>query len=434
MLTIYGKSERFCDGVSRRNFLKIGAIGLAGLSLPEILRAEALAGAKNPHKAVIMVYLPGGPSHMDMFDLKPDAPSDIRGEFNPIKTNVSGIQICEHMPKLAQMMDKLAVLRTCVGSEGAHSEFQCLTGHVKKNMPSGGWPSLGACLSKLKGPSDPGVPPYITLGGGSRETIDAGFLGVSHNPFSPSGPGKADMILNGVTLDHLADRKALLTSLDRFRRDSDNSRTMEGMDVFDRQAMDVITSSKLVDALDLQKEKKEIRERYQSGKGDRRSTDSFLLARRLVEAGARCVTLAFGGWDTHGQNFKSMAEQLPRLDTGLSAMIQDLHDRGMDKDVSVIMWGEFGRTPKINKNAGRDHWPKVTGALMAGGGMKLGQAIGSTDRDAADVSTRPVQFSEVFATLYHNLGIDASKVVLPDLTGRPEYLVDGVLPIEELVG
>ena len=289
---------------------------------------------------------------------------------------------------------------------------------------------------ETKGPSDPSVPPYITLGGSSRETIDAGFLGVSHNPFSPSGPGRADMVLNGVTLDHLADRKSLLTSLDRFRRDSDSSKTMEGMDEFDRQAMDVITSSKLIDALDIQKEKKEIRERYTGGKagGDRRSTESFLVARRLVEAGARCVTLAFGGWDTHGQNFKSLSEQLPRLDIGLSAMIQDLHDRGMDKDVSVIMWGEFGRTPKINMNAGRDHWPKVTGALMAGGGMKLGQAIGTTDRDAGDVSTRPVQFSEVFATLYHNLGIDPSKVTLTDTTGRPQYLVDGSSPIEELVG
>src|SRR5579862_1446352 len=247
MLTIYGKGARFCDGVSRRNFLKIGAIGLAGLSLPEILRAEAAAGARNPRKAVIMIYLPGGPSHQDMFDLKPGAPSDVRGEFNPISTNVSGIQICEHMPRLAKMMDKFAVIRSLTGSEGDHSSFQCLTGRVRKAMPPGGWPSIGATISKLQGAADPGLPPYIGLTGVASRDMDAGFLGVSHAAFSPSGPGKADMELNGITLDRLSDRRALLQSLDRFRRDADNSKTMEGMDAFDRQAMDVITSSKLVD-------------------------------------------------------------------------------------------------------------------------------------------------------------------------------------------
>ena len=438
MLTIYGNSSRFCDGVSRRNFLKIGAIGLAGLSLPQILRAEAAAGQRHGHKAVIMVYLPGGPSHQDMFDLKPDAPTDIRGEFNPIRTNVPGIQICEHMPQLAQMMDKLAILRSVVGSEGQHDAFQCLTGRVKRAMPPGGWPTLGAFVSKLEGCVDPAVPPYVALSGNmSRSAEDAGFLGVANSPFSPSGPGRADMVLNGVTLERLSDRRALLQSLDKFRRDADNSGTMNGMDAFDRQAMDVITSTRLIDALDVTKEKKETLERYgakgSKNRGGERSIEPFLLARRLVEAGARCVNLAFGGWDTHGNNFKTLSTQLPRLDAGLAAMIQDLHDRGLNKEVSVIVWGEFGRSPKVNSNAGRDHWPKVTGALLAGGGMKTGQVIGSTDRDAADVSTRPVTFSEVFSTLYANLGIDTTKVTLPDLTGRPQYLVDGSAPIAELV-
>ncbi len=227
MLTIYGKAAQFCDGVSRRNFMKIGAIGLAGLSLPELLRAEAAAGTRNPHKSVIMIYLPGGPSHQDMYDLKPDAPADIRGEFNPIHTNVAGIQICEHMPRLARMMDKLVVMRSLVGSEGNHSAFQCLTGKVKKNMPPGGWPSLGACVSKIAGAADSGVPPYISLSGNmSRGESESGFLGVAGSPFSPSGPGKADMVLNGVTLDRLADRKALLQSLDNFRREVDSSGMM----------------------------------------------------------------------------------------------------------------------------------------------------------------------------------------------------------------
>ncbi|HWE01007.1 MAG TPA: DUF1501 domain-containing protein [Tepidisphaeraceae bacterium] len=439
MLTIYGNRSRFCDGVSRRNFMKIGALGVAGLSLPQLLRAEAVAGKRNPQKAVIMVYLPGGPSHQDMFDLKPDAPVDIRGEFRPIKTNVNGIQICEHMPELAKMMDKLAIIRSLVGSEGQHDAFQCLTGRQKRGMPPGGYPSLGACVSKLQGNFDPAVPPYISVGGNmSRFGNDSGFLGVAHAPFSPSGPGKSDMVLNGVTLDRLSDRKSLLQSLDTFRRDAEYSHMIDGMDAFDRQAMDVLTSAKLVGALDITQEKKAVRDRYGIGQGKQRagrSADSFLLARRLVEAGARCVTLAFGGWDTHGKNFSHLKEQLPQLDAGLAAMVSDLHERGLDKDVSVLVWGEFGRSPKVNMTAGRDHWPKVTQAVVAGGGMRMGQVIGATDRDAGDVFARPVQFSEVFSTLYRNLGIDTNKTTLPDLNGRPQYLVDGgSSPISELVG
>ncbi len=437
MLTIYGKSSRFCDGVSRRNFMKIGAIGLAGLSLPDVLRAEAASGSANPHKAVIMVYLPGGPSHQDMYDLKPSAPSDIRGEFNPINTNVDGIQICEHMPQLAKMMDKLAIIRSLVNSEGQHDAFQCLTGRIKRGMPPGGYPSLGASVSKVQGNFDPAVPPYISIGGNmSRFGNDSGFLGVAHAPFYPSGPGKADMVLNGVTLNRLSDRKALLQSLDTFRRDVDNSNTITGMDAFDRQAMDVLTSAKLVDALDLSKETSSVRDRYNTVNGKRgdRSGDSFLLARRLVEAGARCVTLSFGGWDTHGKNFSHLSKQLPQLDAALASLIGELHERGLNKDVSVVTWGEFGRSPKVNMGAGRDHWPKVTAALLAGGGMKTGQVIGATDRDAGDVLARPVQFGEVFSTLYHNLGIDVSKTTFPDLNGRPQYLVDGNMPMAELVG
>ncbi|MDB5299633.1 MAG: hypothetical protein JWO87_1296, partial [Phycisphaerales bacterium] len=315
MLTIYGNASRFCDGVSRRNFLKIGAIGLAGLSLPSILRAEAMSGRRS-HKAVIMVYLPGGPSHQDMFDLKPGAPVDVRGEFNPIATSVAGIQICEHMPRVAAMMQKFVVMRSLVGSEGDHSAFQCLTGRTKKQMPPGGWPALGSCAAKLQGATDPAVPPYIALSGdmGSSTSNASGFLGRAYEPFHPSGKGKADMVLNGVTLDRLSDRKALLSSLDKFRRDVDSSGAMKGMDAFDRQAMDVLTSSKLVEALDIKNENAKVLERYGKQKGDSKSIEQFLVARRLVEAGARCVTLAFGGWDTHSNNFKTMKEQLPRLD------------------------------------------------------------------------------------------------------------------------
>jgi hypothetical protein len=238
----------------------------------------------------------------------------------------------------------------------------------------------------------------------------------------------------------LADRKKLLTGFDNFRRDVDASGLMEGLDAFNEQAFGVLTSSKLLEALDLQKEDKKVVERY--GKGDPKNRDDggpklmehFLIARRLVEAGARCVTLAFSRWDHHGDNFGALRQDLPLFDQGLSALIEDLHQRGLDKDVSVVVWGEFGRTPTINKDGGRDHWPRVSCAVLAGGGMKTGQVIGATDRLGGEASERPVQFGEVFATLYQNLGIDISKVTIPDLSGRPQYLVDaGCQPMPELV-
>jgi hypothetical protein len=444
MLTIHGSRSRFCDGVSRRNFLKIGTLGLAGLSLPQLLRAEAAAGIRQSHKAVIMIFLPGGPAHQDIFDLKPQAPSDIRGEFMPIDTNVPGMQICEMMPRLAKMADRVALIRSMVGCTGDHDAFQCLTGRLKRQMPPGGWPSLGSCVSKIQGPLNKAIPPFVGLAPkmGHMEWADngqPGFLGISHAPFRPEGEGKADMVLNGVTLDRLTDRRSLLTSLDRMRRDVDSSGMMDGLDTFNQQAMGMLTSSKLVEALDLANEDPKLVEAYGKGvaanrdDGGPRLTSNFLVARRLIEAGARCVTLAFSRWDHHGSNFPQLREDLPLLDRGLTALLQDLKDRGMDKDVSVIVWGEFGRSPNINKEGGRDHWPRVSCALLAGGGMKTGQVIGATDRLAGEATERPVEFGEVFATLYHNLGIDVSKVTLPDLSGRPQYLVDSCQPMRELV-
>jgi hypothetical protein len=394
---------------------------------------------------VIMIFLPGGPAHQDLFDLKPQAPSDIRGEFMPIGTNVPGMQICEMMPRLAKMADRVALIRSIVGCSGDHDAFQCLTGRLKRQMPPGGWPSLGSFVSKIEGPLNKAIPPFVGLSPkmGHMEWADngqPGFLGISHAPFRPEGEGKSDMVLNGVTLDRLTDRRALLNSLDRMKRDVDSSGMMEGLDTFNQQAMGMLTSSKLVEALDLTKEDPRLVEAYGKGSpanrddGGPRLTSNFLVARRLIEAGARVVTLAFSRWDHHGNNFPQLREDLPLLDQGLTALLQDLRDRGMENDVSVIVWGEFGRSPAINKDGGRDHWPRVSCALMAGGGMKTGQVIGATDRLAGEATERPVQFGEVFSTLYHNLGIDTNKVTLPDLAGRPQYLVDGQQPIRELVG
>jgi hypothetical protein len=378
-----------------------------------------------------------------MFEIKTEAPLEIRGEFKPIRTKIPGIQICEHLPRMAAMMDKLVPIRSIVGAEGDHFDFQCLTGRPSRQQPPGGWPTFGSIVSKLQGPTDPSIPPFIGLEPKMQHrpynTAGPGYLGVSHRSFHPEGDGKTDMVLNGVTLDRLADRKALLSSFDQFRRDMDSSGLMEGLDQFNQQAFGMLTSSKLLEALDLGKEDKRVVESY--GKGDPKPhgdaapmmMEQFLMARRLVEAGARCVTVAFGFWDYHGSNHKIARQDLPLLDQGVTALVQDLHDRGLDKDVSVIVWGEFGRTPAINKDGGRDHWPKVSCALLAGGGMKTGQVIGATDRLGGEPVDRPVHFGEVFATLYHNLGIDVATTTIPDLTGRPQYLVDGHRPMRELV-
>ncbi|MDA1276607.1 MAG: DUF1501 domain-containing protein [Verrucomicrobia bacterium] len=445
MLTILGGQSVFCDGISRRNFLRIGALGLGGLALPQLLEAESRSGIKSSHKAVIMIFLPGGPSHQDMFDLKMDAPSEVRGEFRPISTSVPGIQICEHLPLTAKMMNRLAIIRSMVGADPDHDAFQCLTGRSIRNQPPGGWPSMGAALSKLHGPVNRLVPPFVGLSPKMGEmrwarSGDPGFLGVAHAPFKPNGAGKGDLVLSGTSLDRLSDRKSLLASFDQFRRDIDASGMMEGLDSFNEQAFGVLTSSRLLDALDIEREDPKVRASY--GKGDPKNRDDggpklmeqFLIARRLVEAGSRCVTLAFSRWDHHGRNFEALRQDLPLLDQGLTALVEDIRQRGLDKDVSVIVWGEFGRTPFINKDGGRDHWPRVSCAVLAGGGMKTGQVIGATDRLGGEAVDRPVRFGDVFATLYQNLGIDVSKTTLPDLAGRPQYLVeDGSTPIRELI-
>ncbi|MSQ93833.1 MAG: DUF1501 domain-containing protein [Gemmataceae bacterium] len=448
MLTILGQRQRLCDNASRRDFLKIGGLALGGLSLPQILRAEAEAGITRSHKSVIMIFLSGGPPHQDMVDLKPDAPSEVRGEFNPIRTNVPGINICEHLPRLASKMDKFAVIRSIVGAEERHAGFQCMTGHRFGQQPPGGRPSFGSIVSRLQGPSHPSVPPFVGLSPRmiTSTWADAGqpgFLGLAHTPFKPNADGMANMVLQGVTMDRLSDRTSLLNSFDGLRRHLETTQTA---DPYTQQALNILTSNRLAEALDLGREDPRTRDRYgrgspePAGYGDAGPllNDYFLTARRLVEAGVRCVTLSYGRWDwhgtPHGTTFENARHHLPMLDLGLTTLIDDLHERGLDQDVSVVVWGEFGRTPRINPNAGRDHWPSVSCALLAGGGMHTGQVIGATDRQAGQARERPVTFQEVFATLYHNLGIDTGRATVTDHSGRPHYLVDGnAQPMRELI-
>lgn len=412
---------RYCDGQTRRQFLKIGALGIGGLTLADLLRAESRAAAPTRQKAVINIHLGGGPSHQDMFDLKPEAPVEFRGEFNPIKTNVSGMDICEHMPQLAGMADRYAVIRSLTGMLDDHSNFHTSTGFGRNDLRNvGGRPSLGSVVAKLQGPSASGAPPYVSYNMGYP-----GFLGPVYKPYQPQG---GDLrLVGGMTADRLESRTNLLSSLDRIRRDLDGSGQMNAFDSFTQRAVDVVTSGQVADALDLNKEDVKIRERYG------RDGNMFLTSRRLIEAGVRVVTFDWGGWDTHGQNFTQLKTQLPKLDRAMSALLQDLSERGLDKDVTVVMWGEFGRTPRVNSGAGRDHWSRVAMGFLAGGGMKLGQVIGESSRYAEEAKDRPVHLQEVFATLYHNLGIDPTTKVL-DPSGRPQYLVDHRPPIRELVG
>jgi hypothetical protein len=426
MVTLLGAAQRYCDGLSRRNFLKIGAFG-AGLTLAEMLRARAFAaksgGKPASNKAAIMIYLPGGPSHMDMYDLKPDAPKEFRGEFNPIATNVSGIQICEHMPLQAKMFDKLAVVRSIV-SVDEHSDSLVMTGYAERENRTASHPSFGSVVSKVRGGGD--VPPFVSLRGMSRYGTEPGYLGIAHRPFTPGGAALQNLRLpRDVNLDRLEQRKALVSGFDDLRRDLDASGTMNGMDSFTARAFDMVTSGTVRDALDLSKADAKTRDRY-------KGVEQFLTARRLIEAGVGCVTLSIGGWDTHGQNFTTLKRQLPQVDKGVSNLIGDLHELGLGRDVVTVMWGEFGRTPKINGGAGRDHWSPVMSALVAGGGLKMGQAVGVTTARGERPKDRPITAPQLLSTMYQALGIDPSQT-FPSGSGRPMYILDDREPVKELL-
>ncbi|HUR55110.1 MAG TPA: DUF1501 domain-containing protein, partial [Gemmataceae bacterium] len=417
MFTIWGSPQKYCDNVNRRNFLQLGAFG-AGLTLTDMLRAKADAPAFKPtsSKSAIMIYLPGGPSHIDMYDLKPEAPAEFRGEFKPIATNVPGVQISEHMPMQARMWDKLAVVRSLV-SVDEHSDSLVMTGYSENTNRTAGHPSFGSVVSRTRSGSNNDVPPFVSLRGMSIGT-EPGFLGIAHRPFTAEGPGLQNLrMAGGMTADKMDDRKELLTKFDNARREIDASGTMKGMDAFTGRAFDMIASGVVRKALDLKQEDPRTRDRY-------KGVEQFLTARRLVEAGVGCVTLSYGGWDTHSSNFKELKRMLPNLDRGIANLINHLHDRGMADDVVTVVWGEFGRTPKINNSdAGRDHWSPVMSAMVAGGGLKMGQAVGASSARGEYPKDRPYKVLHLLATLYKAMGIDPS-MTFPNGSGRPMYVLD----------
>ncbi|MBY0228467.1 MAG: DUF1501 domain-containing protein, partial [Gemmataceae bacterium] len=400
----------------RRSFVRAGFLGLGGLTLAGSLRARAAARAEGkPTKdtAVILVWLGGGPSHLDMYDLKPDAPAEFRGEFKPIKTNVPGIEIGEHLPHEAKVMDRMAIVRSACHTNAGHGmgAHWMLTGYVPTiEINDNLHPSCGSVVAKMRGANAPQVPLYVCLPQ-PPGSANAAYLGVAHNPFSPMSDPAQDgfsvrnLKLPGrVTPARFKGRRELLRGMDTLRRDIDTNGVAEGFDKFYEDAFDIVTSKATRAAFDIHKEDPRTRDRY--GRKDSWG-QSALLARRLVEAGVTYVTVNMGGWDTHGNNFAELKNRLlPRYDRALAALIEDLAQRGLDKRVLVISYGEFGRTPRINPGAGRDHWPDAMSVLFAGGGLRMGQVVGSTDAKAERPKARPCSPGDILSTMYHVLGID----------------------------
>ncbi|MGZ0163157.1 MAG: DUF1501 domain-containing protein [Planctomycetales bacterium] len=470
MITLTGKSVQHCDGMTRRAAVVAGATGLAGLSLVDVLRAESASGAGSSRKSVINIHLDGGPPQLDTIDMKMSAPSEIRGEFFPIQTALPGFQICELMPRVASIADRFAFIRSLVGSAGRHDGFQCQSGFHYKDLESmGGRPVMGSVVSKLQGRADDDAPPFVDLMLGRplvRNSARPGFLGPTHKPFRPDissmfhrelekgmqgelkrlgADHSVSMKLNEqLSLARLESRAGLLGGLDRIRRKVDASGMMDAMDAFNQQAVSILTSGRFADALDLDREDPRTLRRYTSPANPDafqfttaegvEAPRKFLLARRLIEAGVRCVSVSISDFDTHSSNFPRMRALLPIVDHGLHALVTDLEERGMLDDVSIVVWGEFGRTPRIDpKTGGRHHWPRVGPAILAGGGMRTGQVIGSTDRTAGTAISRPVHYKDVFATLFDRIGIDARNTTINDPQGRPQYLLDEGAPLAEVV-
>lgn len=441
IIDVTESSYQCCDGLSRRGFLKAGALLFGGLTLGKYLELQAVAstlGQPATDKSVILIWQGGGPSHLDMWDLKPNAAAEFRGTFNPISTNLSGYQMCEHMANTAKVCDKLAILRATTHNDGGHESAThlLLTGYAPTNdIPANEAPSYGSIIAKELGARTAGFPAYVAVPTAPRSSA-AAYLGMGYNPFETHGDPNSDgfkvknlKVPNGLTLDRLENRRLLMQKFDTMRRDADSSGLVAGMDNFSRQAFQMVTSPKVQEAFDLSQEAPKTRDEY----GRNPWGQSTLLARRLVEAGVRFVTVNQGGWDTHTNNFEDMRKnQLPKFDQSFAALINDLHQRGVLDKTLVLVWGEFGRTPRINATAGRDHWPNVFTTVMAGGGLKKGIVLGESDARAEYPKDRPVSPQDVLATMYHLLGIDRARTYLNEAQ-RPVEVLNYGKPIPEII-
>jgi hypothetical protein len=437
----------------RRSFLKAGILGVGGLCLSELLRTEARASHTGRRPSVIVLWMRGGPSHIDMWDPKPDAPKEYRGEFGVMPTRVPGILLSDMLPLCARVMDKWSIVRSLYHGDAGHSSGDqiCFTGYPAGSNPDENvMPSCGSIVSKQLGHLTPELPAYVMIPRMDPGTGPA-YLGVAHKPFEtktdPANPGPF-RVPNfvppaGVTLEQLGDRRRLLSCFDQFRRDVDASGQMEALDRFNQQAWNILTSPAARDAFDLDREPPAVRERYgfmppfdpkaANRCGAPAWSQRILLARRLVEAGVRLVTVDLRWWDTHVKGFESLRLGfLPRFDRAYSALIEDLDQRGLLESTLVIAWGEFGRTPRVNNDAGRDHYPNVFSAALAGGPVRGGRVVGASDAQGAFPRANPKPPQDVLATLYQHLGVDTKAEYLNG-TGRPMRVLPSGSPIEELM-
>ena len=454
MLTFPDPADRGTGRPTRRSFLRLGALslgGLGGLTLADVLRLRAESpapGARRP-KSVIMIHLSGGPSHIDMYDMKPAAPLEYRGEFRPIRTNVPGIEICELMPGQAEIADKFTILRG-VQLAHLHTANEFYSGYPWQDSPPASVPgeaqrpAVGSVVSRLRG-SAGGIPPYVSLNN-KTDWEQAYYAGLEHGPFRVGGGGGGGVeslnnmsLPEGVSPQRLDRRKDLLRAFDNLRRDLDTRGVFPGIDAFQDRAMQMVASGKVREAFDLEQEPASVRARYGEGPVQHGSHPGpvLLQARRLVEAGVSVVTACVygaGPWDTHNHNFRILRELLPPLDQSLTALVRDLDERGLLEDVAILMGGEFGRTPRIGDQSpdGRGHWPDAGFLWLAGGGLKVGQILGGTDARGEQVIGTPIRYQRVLATLYHLLGIDPG-VTLRDYNGRPQYLLEEREPVDGLL-
>jgi len=422
-----------CDGRSRRDFLKVGVLGLGGLALPDLLRlraADAARGKPTRNSSVVWLWLGGGPTHVETFDPKMTAPAEFRSTVGAVRTNVPGVELGGVFPRLAKHADKLAIVRSFAHRNSGHGggTHWVMTGYdyppADNNMPAIK-PGLGSILARHRGPNSPrtGLPTYVRIGGILGD--GPAWLGSSYAPFDSAGNARNNMNLQ-VSLERLGDRRTLLRSFDSINRDVDRSGLMQGLDSFEVQAFDLLLS-RAREVFDVSREEPRVQDLYgRNGLGQQ-----MLLARRLCEAGVGFVTLHFGGWDMHGQIKQSMENLGPQVDRAVSAFVADLHQRGLENDILLVITGEFGRTPRINGSAGRDHWAPLSTLALAGGGLRMGQAVGESSAKAEVPKTTPITPQDLMATVFHVLGIP-QDLHYNDPTGRPTPMVNGGRVIREL--
>jgi uncharacterized protein (DUF1501 family) len=439
MLKLHTGLSRDCEGVSRRQFLQVGGLAALGLTLPDWLRAQAASSQRRDMRCILM-WMQGGPSHIDTFDPKPDAPAEVRGEFNVIDTKLPGIKVAEHLPRLAQQLDKYSIIRGCDPQNGSHGVADHLMMSGRKFNPALPFPCYGSVISKERGYAG-GIFPFVQLGRNVDRRFNggvAGFLGDQYNAFEiHDDPSAATFkvrdisLANNVDAQRLERRHGMLADLEKFQSkvEAEASGSVKARDVFYEKAFSIITSPVAKKAFDLNQESDRLRDDY----GRNYFGQSCLLARRLIEAGVQFVTVTDGGWDTHQNNFRSLKDRLlPRIDQGYAALLRDLHVRGMLENTLVVWMGDFGRTPKINSSAGRDHWATAGVVCMGGGGIKTGEIIGRTNPLGEFVVDSPVTPADIAATIYTCLGVPLHTWYRAH-DGRPIELVPDGRPVKQLL-